>query len=130
MKKIVLVLVSLFVLTAQAFASGLNINPPKPTKEIPIKEGKPKPGPMPTSLENTVEARYTADMELLEVYFNQEVGNATISLIDNMTGQTLIAYTCDSTLEPQVYLNIALDAGYYSLRIIGPDYEGYGDFDL
>lgn len=130
MKKIVLILVALFVAAAPTIASELHVDPPKPSKEIPINEGKPKPGPVPTSLENTVEARYTAEISLLEVYFNREIGSATISLIDNMTGQTLIAYACDSALEPQIYLNIALDAGFYSLRIIGPDYEGYGDFDL
>lgn len=132
MKKLILFLIVSFAVAAPQSAAFAQLTPPK-KQGIPIDDGKyhPQPDiPTPTSLTATVEASYDAEFSLLEVVFNREVGKVTISLTDNTTGRTLIAYTCDSAIEPQVLLNLALGTGYYTLRIEGSDYEGYGDFEL
>lgn len=133
MKKVLLfIFASLMFATSATYATAQTVNPPKRKQEqIPIRDQTPPPTPpMTLSAMATVEACYTPDLALLELWFNREVGVVTVRLKDNMTGYTLVQYTCNSSLEPQVCLNIALDAGFYTLQIIGSDYEGSGDFDL
>ncbi len=132
MKKFLLLAVASLLLAASASSATVQpLTPPKKTQSIPITDKNLPPPPTTTlSAEATVEACYTTDLALLELWFNREVGVVTVSLTDNMTGRTLISYTCDTSMEPQLCLSVALDAGFYTLHIIGSDYEGYGDLDL
>ncbi|CVI66376.1 MULTISPECIES: DUF3244 domain-containing protein [unclassified Alistipes] len=131
MKKLLLFVAASLLFVASATAATVQpLDPPKKEQDIPITDKTPPTPPMTTSAQATVEAHYTTDLALLEIWFNRNVGTVTVSVTDNSTGRTLTRYTCDSSLEPQVCLNVALEAGFYTLHIIGSDYEGYGDFDL
>lgn len=148
MKKFLLMLVAGMMLAVSAVAVSYDdaqLPPPTTDVDIPILggggngngngngdgDGGDNGGhPVPTSVEDEVEARYLGSISQLEVEFNEPVGRVEVVLVDLMSGRTLLAYECNSEMESLVALPITLYAGSYKLTICGPDYEGYGLFGL
>lgn len=76
--------------------------------------------------ESIAEARYDPGISILEVSFNAEVGNVTITVLNGMN-QCIACCDCNSTLEDYAYLTFsAVEGEMYTIRIVGTEYEGIG----
>lgn len=98
------------------------------TKDIYIQDiTRPAGGPKQTrSIEDIVNASYDSGMSLLEVSFNVEVGNATITVLNGMN-QCIACCDCNTALENFAYLTFSAAEGeMYTIRIVGTEYEGIG----
>lgn len=99
------------------------------TREIVIRDLEFPPIRQPRSATPIINAYYSADMDLLEVYFNYCIGTVTINVLD-ATQQCIARYTCNTNTEGEVYLTPSLSPGEtYTLHIVGNDYEGIGYLD-
>lgn len=100
------------------------------TREIVIRDiQSPKDFDRPRSAAPIINAYYSADTDLLEVYFNYCIGTVTINVLD-ATQQCIARYTCNTNTEGEVYLTPSLSPGEtYTLHIVGNDYEGIGYLD-
>lgn len=62
----------------------------------------------------------------LEFYFNYQLGTVTIDIAD-ASGASIATRSCNTDTEPSVCLPVVLTTdNSYSIRIVGPDYEGVG----
>lgn len=62
----------------------------------------------------------------LEFYFNYLLGTVTIDIAD-ASGASIATRSCNTDTEPSVCLPVVLTTdNSYSIRIVGPDYEGVG----
>ena len=62
----------------------------------------------------------------LEFYFNYLLGTVTIDVTD-ASGASIATRSCNTDTEPSVCLPVVLTTdNSYSIRIVGPDYEGVG----
>lgn len=134
MKKIYLLVLAFLVAVATVspaymMTGAVNISESQPTtKEIVIREIMAPTVARPRTAMPFVNSYYSADMNMLEVYFNYYVGTVKISVLDGMQ-QCVAQYTCDTEVEGEVFLNIALSPeDTYTIHIKGADYEGIGDF--
>lgn len=100
------------------------------TREIVIRDIQTPPiTERPRSAAPIINAYYSADTDLLEVYFNYCIGTVTINVLD-ATQQCIARYTCNTNTEGEVYLTPSLSPGEtYTLHIVGNDYEGIGYLD-
>lgn len=99
------------------------------TREIVIRDLEFPPIRQPRSAAPIINAYYSADTDLLEVYFNYCIGTVTINVLD-ATQQCIARYTCNTNTEGEVYLTPSLSPGEtYTLHIVGNDYEGIGYLD-
>lgn len=102
---------------------------PLSTEEIMIRELTAPTIRQPRSATPIINAYYSADTDLLEVYFNYCIGTVTINVLD-ATQQCIARYTCNTNTEGEVYLTPSLSPGEtYTLHIVGNDYEGIGYLD-
>lgn len=73
-----------------------------------------------------VVAWYDADLSLLEVCFNEEVGRVSVSVTDSK-GQELARYACETYVDPVAYLYFTAEEGeVYTINLVGKDFEGVG----
>lgn len=100
------------------------------TEEIVIRDIQTPPiTERPRSAAPIINAYYSADTDLLEIYFNYCIGTVTINVLD-ATQQCIARYTCNTNTEGEVYLTPSLSPGEtYTLHIVGSDYEGIGYLD-
>ena len=62
----------------------------------------------------------------LEFYFNYPLGTVAIDVTD-ASGASVVTRSCNTDTEPSVSLPVVLTSdNSYSIRIVGPDYEGVG----
>lgn len=82
--------------------------------------------PTPRSVISFADAWYDAEMSLLEVVFNTEIGEATIHVLNGMN-QCIARYDCNTIEESVAWINFhAVENESYTIRIVGKDYEGIG----
>lgn len=134
MKKIYL-LTMVFILAvatitpAYMMTSKAESKPRPTTEEILIRDVKwPSTPTRPRSAAPMVNAYYSGDMSMLEIYFNYYVGTVKISILDGMQ-QCVAQYTCNTEIEGEVFLNLSLSPDEeYTIHIVGSEYEGVGYF--
>lgn len=64
---------------------------------------------------------------LLELYFNSNLGTVTVT-VSGPSG--IESVTCDTASEIFVTIPVSFVPGQYFIEISGPEYEGYGQFEL
>lgn len=87
----------------------------------PTQKGQPR------SAGSTVDVYYVPGSGL-EFYFNPDylLGTVTIDITD-ASGASIATRSCNTDTEPSVCLPVVLTTdNSYSIRIVGPDYEGVG----
>lgn len=96
------------------------------TREIVVNDIK-----SPVIVEQSRSAGATVDVYYvsgsgLEFYFNYLLGTVTIDITD-ASGASIATRSCNTDSEPSVCLPVVLTTdNSYSIRIVGPDYEGVG----
>ena len=96
------------------------------TREIVVNDIK-----SPVIVEQSRSAGSTVDVYYvpgsgLEFYFNYLLGTVTIDVTD-ASGASIATRSCNTDTEPSVCLPVVLTTdNTYSIRIVGPDYEGVG----
>lgn len=94
--------------------------------EIVIQDIRIPSTPRPRSATPLIDSYYSADMNLLEIYFNYEVGTVTINILDGMQ-RCIVKYTCNTETEAEVFMNLSLlPDDTYTIHIVGREYEGVG----
>lgn len=121
MKKITLLLVSLLTL----FSLGSKADP---GDVIPIeiyKEADPQE--IPRSSTPEVEACYLVSSGLLELQFNADLGNVSITLTD---ASDLCVYSTwvNTSLDDSAEIDAPFAPGRYLIEITGISYHGFGSF--
>lgn len=103
------------------------------TEEIYIRDVKRRGGKetgQTRSAEATVAAWYDPAGSLLELSFNEEVGNVTVYVLNGMN-QCIASYNCNTTIESIVYMTVNMSEGdIYTIQIVGSNYEGIGTLNL
>ena len=96
------------------------------TREIVVIDIKsPTQKGQPRSAGATVDVYYVPGSGL-EFYFNYLLGTVTIDVTD-ASGASIATRSCNTDSEPSVCLPVVLTTdNSYSIRIVGPDYEGVG----
>lgn len=98
------------------------------TREIVVIDIKsPTQKGQPRSVGATVDVYYVPGSGL-EFYFNPDylLGTVTIDVTD-ASGASIATRSCNTDTEPSVCLPVVLTTdNSYSIRIVGPDYEGVG----
>lgn len=97
------------------------------TRDIVVRDIRMPQGPSkePRSAIPTVIASYSSDISLLELNFTRPLGVVTIYIVNDM-GQCVAKYNCNTQNESDVYMNVAVEEGLNTIRIIGNNYEGEG----
>lgn len=115
----------------RAIATDLDKDRYMSTVEIVVRDiTYPKPPqPEPRSAIPTVFASYSSDISLLELNFTKPLGIVTIYIVNDM-GQCVAKYNCNTQNESDVYINVVVEEGSYTIRIIGNEYEAEGYFTL
>lgn len=134
MKKIYLltmafILAVAIITPAYMMTSNAESKPRPTTEEIAIRDVKwPSTPTRPRSAAPMVNAYYSGDISMLEIYFNYYVGTVKISILDGMQ-QCVAQYTCNTEFEGVVFMNLSLSADdQYTIHIVGKEYEGVGYF--
>lgn len=133
MKRFYLLVLAFFIASATvtpAYQTNLNgDDKPRPTtEEIEIRDLQMPTIARPRTVTPFVNSYYSADMNMLEIYFNYEIGTVKISVLDGMQ-RCVAQYTCDTEAEGEVFLNLVLfPDDTYTIHIKGADYEGIGEF--
>lgn len=129
---VAILLSGLFISDDVAFAASITLQESE-TEEIYIRDlilhgGK---GTEQTrSAKATVEAWYNPAESLLELSFNEEVGNVTVYVLNGMN-QCIASYDCNTAMDSIVYMNVNMSEGdIYTIQIVGSNYEGLGYLNL
>lgn len=113
---------------AYVMTSTAESKPQPTTEEIVIRDVRYPPVTRPRSVAPIINAYYSGDMSMLEIYFNYYVGTVKISILDGMQ-QCVAQYTCNTEIEGEVFLNLSLSPEEeYTIHIVGNEYEGVGYF--
>lgn len=73
-----------------------------------------------------VDAWYDAEMSLLEISFNTEIGKTSIYVLDSMN-QCVARCYCNTAEEHSVWMNFqVVEDETYTIHIVGSEYEGIG----
>lgn len=83
---------------------------------------------IPRSAMPVVQAWLDTGFNQLEVDFNYEVGNVTVT-VETM-GRVVASASCDTAMQDFLYLTVPSEPGLYTVRIVADDYEGEGDYTL
>lgn len=134
MKKLhLLVWIFISVFTFISTSNGISANLTKgSTVSIKINDIRRPAGsgtPTPRSVISLVDTWYDADMALLEISFNEEVGKVSIQ-VQNSFGQVVSSCSVDTTYEPMVMMNVPTNEDYYTIHIVGDIFEAYGAYNL
>lgn len=125
---LVLIFISLFTIISTSDGRSANLAKGN-TVTININDIRRPTGsgtPAPRSVISFVDAWYDAEMSLLEVVFNTEIGEATIHVLNGMN-QCIARYDCNTIEESVAWINFhAVENESYTIRIVGKDYEGIG----
>lgn len=98
------------------------------TKEVVVRDLHYPTIPRPRSATPFISSFYSADISLLEIYFNYYVGTVTVNIL-NGTLQCIAQYICDTEVEAEVFMNLSLSPNdTYTIHIVGKNYEGIGYF--
>lgn len=82
--------------------------------------------PTPRSVISFVDAWYDAEMSLLEISFNTEIGKTSIYVLNGMN-QCIARCDCNTAEENSVWMNFQIvEDETYTIHIVGSDYEGIG----
>lgn len=118
---------SYFCRGAESENSFLKEEDPLPLKERIIlkhtKEGKPQT----RSAGESIEAYAYTSSNCIELIFNQNLGTVTVT-VSGPSG--IESVTCDTASEFFVTIPVSFVPGQYFIEISGPEYEGYGQFEL
>lgn len=129
MKKIATILLALtaFLMVTSPAYGNWKINS---VTYVDVKEIRLPPiPPAGRSLAPKIEVVVDADSNLIQVDFHCNLGALTI-LVVNQMGQTITRYNCNTDFEPMAILSMPMDEGFYTIRIIGSEYEAEGYFTL
>lgn len=102
--------------------------PQKPSTDIKIVIGSGTPRPRPRSI---ISDPITAELDgnMLFISFQESVGKVSIQ-VQNSFGQVVSSCSVDTTYEPMVMMNVPTNEDYYTIRIIGDQFEAYGEYNL
>lgn len=139
MKRYILILSLLLSLSLSGTDTTFCYGFPKETESSPHEE-KPQSGkqailiygdiknhPRTRSIFQYVEAYAYPTNEFIELCFNQDIGIVTIT-VSGPSG--IESVTCDTASEFFVTIPVSFVPGQYFIEISGPEYEGYGQFEL
>ena len=129
---VVILLSGLFISSGEASAVSIALQDSE-TEEIYIRDVKRLGGKgtgQTRSAEATVAAWYDPAGSMLELSFNEEVGNVTVYVLNGMN-QCIASYNCNTTIETIVYMTVNMSEGdIYTIQIVGSNYEGIGTLNL
>ena len=83
--------------------------------------------PQTRSFINSVDAYARMSENCIELIFNQNLGIVSIKV---SCPSGIESVTCDTASEFFVTIPVSFVAGQYFIEISGPEYEGYGQFEL
>lgn len=104
---------------------------PKPESEEPekikIMDVRKGEKPQTRSFINSVDAYASMSENCIELIFNENLGIVSIK-VSGPSG--IESVTCDTASEFFVTIPVSFVPGQYFIEISGPEYEGYGQFEL
>lgn len=99
----------------------------KPSTDIKIVIGSGTPRPRPKSISAPITAELDGNM--LFISFQESVGKVSIQ-VQNSFGQVVASCNVDTIYEPMVMLNVPTNEDYYTIHIVGDQFEAYGAYNL
>lgn len=128
MKKIAILILSLFLSNGINTFGAIKYKGPDETEETKIKisiDGEPNLHPRSVVPQPSITAELFADQ--LAFYFDDPVGEVVVT-VTNSCGQVVSACTCNTDFEPMTILIVPTDPDFYRIELEAAGFKGYGEY--